>query len=162
MREGGVKLNSYFTPFKKKLSLRWINFTSVGSKTTAWREKTKGKEKYRRLSSWHQVWRELFNKPNYNERDQWIWPHLNFYIVQKTSKTATRGATGWDAIMFICMNSYKSRGKKIKVQVFTAHWKKWMMVKKQITDSETLIANKMLNLSSSEGNSNKTMKYWAF
>lgn len=39
---------------------------------------------------------------------------------------------------------------------------KWVTVKKQITDSETLIANKMLNCTSSEGNSNKTMKYWAF
>lgn len=62
------------------------------------------------------------NDTSCKERDQWIWLHLKFSLVQQTSKTVIRGATDWDNIMFICMNSYESRGKKMKV--FTVHWKK--------------------------------------
>lgn len=50
--------------------------------------------------------------------------------------------------------------KRKKDESIYSPLEKWMTVKKQITDSETLIANKMLNLTSSEGNSNKTMKCW--
>ena len=39
---------------------------------------------------------------------------------------------------------------------------KWVTAKKQITASETVTANKMLNCASSEGDSNKTMKCWVF
>lgn len=58
---------------------------------------------------------------NYKGRDQWLWLHFKFSIVQNTSKAVKRGVTGWDNIMFICMNPYNSRGKKMKI--FTAHWK---------------------------------------
>lgn len=50
--------------------------------------------------------------------------------------------------------------KRKKDESIYSPLEKWMTVKKQITDSETLIANKMLNFTSSEGNSNKTMKCW--
>lgn len=45
--------------------------------------------------------------------------------------------------MFICTNPYNSREKKD--ENIHSPLEKWVTVRKQITDSETLIANKMLN-----------------
>lgn len=56
----GVKSNPTLH-HSKIISPRWINFTSVeGQNFTATRKQQQ--QQHRRLSSWHQVWSEFFNK----------------------------------------------------------------------------------------------------
>lgn len=81
---------------------------------------------------------------NCKERDQGLGLHFKFSVAQNTSKAVKRGVTDRDNIMFMRISPYTSREKK--GENIYSPLEKWEAERKQITDSETLIANKMLNL----------------
>lgn len=80
---------------------------------------------------------------NYNHRDQWLWLHFKFSVVQNTSKAVKKGRhrlRQYNVYMHEPLPLKRKKDENIYSPL-----EKCVTVRKQITDSETLIANKMLN-----------------